>query len=595
MSRRKHSRNRDNEHRTKRPDPQPHQASWTTTFLTAALAILVSAAVYAQLSSPTNMIGAMRRAEDPRFFSLDEDESPQRRADKSTWSQIEVERDAALRSHPSVGSHVALRQLLKLLLDVNQGRRGAAEVVGITRQHAAADPENLLARLAHATIIDLQWGGMSQLDDPSPSTSVPDATSPFDHFETIRGIVEAGAPAERATLYNADFTNAWHKVLRRHIDRPDVAVSLAASAPHYLTREHYAALPLIQRRLVALASQLRAKGLQEAADTCTRWIADLCLGLIDAEPDAGTRLLCIGILADAYRGQSSTDKTEEHANAAMHLEQLKADFHACAEAAPVDLCDQSMVPRPALDVSAYNAALHSLVFAGVLALVAIGAAAMCAASCLAALIKTVLPFNKTPATEQHCPIYARPAIALLPAFAVALIVIAQVTTHGKHSDAWAFTAGVAAITIGALLAVALAGVATITNDRRSRRRLVSSSLIALAVILLAALPPPTVAQAYRWLDLTVGMVWIVLLVPTVLVVVGVLLSPARLRTIAAAAALVWCLNITAAFVAYQWCHRPADERYRQTVVVGRLDEITARLGPDWQTKYLAPARRLLNR
>jgi hypothetical protein len=169
------------------------------------------------------------------------------------------------------------------------------------------------------------------------------------------------------------------------------------------------------------------------------------------------------------------------------------------------------------------------------------------------------------------------------------LVIASLSTHGNHSTSWAVTIAVDVITAGALIAVALAGVSTVLNNTKLRRRLALSAVPALAAILLALVPPPVIARSYRWLDLVIGAPWILILLPAAIVISACLLSPARLRTVAAAAGLVWCLNITAAFVALQ-VHRTADKRYQQTVVAGRLDEITARLGPHWQEQYLGPVR-----
>jgi hypothetical protein len=135
----------------------------------------------------------------------------------------------------------------------------------------------------------------------------------------------------------------------------------------------------------------------------------------------------------------------------------------------------------------------------------------------------------------------------------------------------------------------LAGVTTKQAAPRTRLRLVVTALLALTPILIIAAPSPITTRGHRWLDLAVGATWLIVLLAVVLVLAAVLLSSARLRTIASIAALTWCLSIGGAFVAYQF-HRQADRRYQQTVVAGRLDEITARLGPDWQDNYLTPAR-----
>jgi hypothetical protein len=286
MSRRKPSRNPRRAELSKPPDPQPYRTSAAAIVLTVVVATLASTILYVQLDDPGSMLGAIRRVEIVALIPAEGEATRSLGAIDVTWDDVGAARDAAVGAHPDRAAHFALGRLIERLVDVHRGRQGARQAAVLSRNELAADPDNLLARLVHAAIVDSQ-----------PAAGADEAPSAADRFETMRRIVEAEAPARRATLYNAEFTRSWHEVLRRYFRRPDVAVSLAASLPSYQIVDHYAALPVIRDGIVSLAVGLRAEGRPEQAETCIRWLGEAALGLIDADPDAGTRLLCTDILA----------------------------------------------------------------------------------------------------------------------------------------------------------------------------------------------------------------------------------------------------------------------------------------------------------
>lgn len=569
MSRRRPSRSRHLRESTKPPDRRPHEASWAGTLLIAASAALFGIITYAQLTSPTSMLSAITRLDMRR---LNTPAAPGAAA-HPTWDDVAASRDAAIRALPSAGAHFALGRLLELVVDVHRGRRpahaGVTEAGPLLRQ----DNANLVARLAYATLVDLQG-------------HAPDKPA-IERFEALRSIVDGEPPTKVATLYNSDFTHAFHEVLTGYVRRPDVAAAMARSVPHGLILEHYAALPMIYQRLEDLEADLGAAGHADAAQRCNRWMARAASGLIASEADAGTRLLCVELLAELCRRSTTNPSAVER------LRRLRADFHAHAQAAPMDLCDQDLTPQPAVAVSAYNAAFGRLAFAGALIMIALGAAALFVLVSLASLVQAALRRASAPAAEERrCPVYVKPAIALLPACSAALLILATLRTSGVDSQTWVAFLAADCITTGALLAIALAGVITVTNTASARVRLAGSALIALAFVLLAAIPPQAVTQAHRWSDRISGTAWIFALLPITVVVWLVWLSPARLRTIASAAAIVSCLNIAAGFACLQ-AHRAADNHYQQTAATARLDEFSARLGPDWHQQYLAPAQQAL--
>jgi hypothetical protein len=539
--------------------------------LTAALAAMVTALVMAQAFSARSMLSAILRTE----------------ASNLPWNGPVSRLRAALQKDPRIVNRVAVDQLMKWLNAAVRGSRSVDQAVSTGSQFFRSDSQNLVARLSQATLLDLQV--------TSNDAATPDA---LHRFEQFREVIDGPSPSTRTTLYNTELTKLWRGVLEEHFTRPDVAASQAGYVPYVEIGDssvgpisiHFAALPHIQHRLCGLADELRAQGRQDAADTCLRWIADLSLGLTDAETDVGTRLLGADLLARACRAMPPSDSPYAPAQAAKQLERLRTDFHARARAAPVDVCDQAFTSRRAINPEAYRAAFHRLLFAGMLALFALGAAALFFTALLGMAIKAALRRAEgQPPSEKRLPIYVKPVIALLPSFAVALLAVANVSEHGPYSSGWGLMTAVAAITAGALVAIVAAGVTTKQAAPRARLRLVITALVALAAILVIAVPSPITTRGHRWLDLAVGATWVFVFLAVALVLAAVLLSSLRLRTIAAAAALVWCSSIAGALVGYQF-HAQADRRYQQAVVAGRLDEITARLGPDWKDKYLTPAR-----
>jgi hypothetical protein len=522
-----------------------------------ALATLASAVLFAQILDREGMLAAAMRSESHGLNLPD----------------LSAARDAAIRPHPKAAPHAALARLFRLLTQVDEGTRDTVEAEAEARQEMAADPDNLVTRLAGATVLDL-----ASAENAGQSGST---TAPAVRFDAFRAIVDSEPPARRATLYNAELTATWHDVVKRFMKRPDVAASFAAAWPHYAITNQYAALPVIQRRLSELSAELRKAGHIEAAERCTRWIARLMLALIDADPDAGTRLLCADLLARSLDPQSP---------AACSLRRFQDDFTAVAEAAPIDVCDQAWSPTPAVVPSAYKWAFYSLVFACGLAMIAMGGAVLFAVSCVAALVVAIVLRGQPDAIGvRRPPVYVRLASAALPPFAITAVCVAYLNGYGMYSQTWALVTGLCAFAVGTLLAVALANLNAASDQSAVRRRVMIVILLASLGVLLAIAPPPVVTRACRALDVTIGTRWILLPGLAALIVAAIAVGPARFRAIASAAAMVWCLNACIAVAVLQF-HRSADSRYQQAVVAARLDEVPARLGPDWQKKYLKAAQ-----
>ncbi len=419
-------------------------------------------------------------------------------------------------------------------------------------------------------------------------------------FETFRAIVEGDRPVAHVTLFNAECTNIWFGVVQRYMQRrPDVAVSITPAVYHYRIAEHFEVLPVLVRRIATLAADLRASGHEDAANHCIRWIAQAGFGLIDADPDAGTRLLCSDVLLTVL---------DEESEAAQRLRDLRRDYHHHAEAAPVDLADQSFVLRPATIPETYDAALRLLLVAVIFALVAGGAGVMLLIVGLVAIPvrfvrkgKEKKEKGKGKAEKENAPIaitnrtprfYVIAPFTLVPSLAAALLMLRQYAEYGLYSRIWGLLAAISIVLIGSLTAVTIAGFLAHTKTSKQRGRIALVALFLLGGLVTLLLPPSGVARGLRSLDLSVSVIPILYATAAILIVASLWATPARLRSIAATAALVCCVNIGTAFIIYQF-HRAADKDYQKAVVSHGFDEIAARLGPDWQARYIAPARKEL--
>lgn len=534
-----------------------------------ASAILVGAIVFAQIGSFRSLLGAMRGLESRRL-NPDSADWP---AGGPTWRDVYSAWDKVIQTHPDLRRHLAVQGLLRSVVQVQrEGPDSSPDEDLIRRQDVAVDGDNLLARLAYAVLADMR----------SPA-SQPGGPSAAARYAAMRDVVSGRGAWRWSTLYNAGFTRAFTTVMQRYFTRPDVAVALARVYPHNRLDEHYSALPIIQRRVLALAGQLRGEGDEAAADACVGWMGDCLLGLIESEPDGGTRLLCAELLAGCVDPES---------DAAGDLRRLKADYHAHADAAPMDRVGGS--GQPAVDPAAYRAAFRSLLAVCALALIAVGAGLACLMACAGAMMVPARGRGRGPESTDVEPRRSRPArvgVALAPSVVAVALVLAAFPDRGLPSQSWAVAIVGAMLAFGLLGSVATA-VLRAPGGHSTIGRGIGSVLASVIPMIVFVVPPVTVTRLCGTIDTTIGTA---LLFGTALFLIGVaamLISPASFRALGAAAALVCLVGSTSAFVCGQY-HHALDKRYQSSVVEGRRDEMSARLGADWPDRYLGKARAAL--
>ncbi|MFQ5430504.1 MAG: hypothetical protein ACE5E1_09365 [Phycisphaerae bacterium] len=564
-------------------------SGWIKTVSAVALASLLSAILYHQLSDPAGMLGAMLATE----------------TSKLDWDAPERDLAAALRQDETTPKRIAVDHLLRWLNAVQRGSASVDRALSNGQTYVAADTENLIARLAFATLVDIQ------------SAAEPGAApSPRERFDSYRRILETPAAPATATLYNDSVIRRWHEILGYYVDRPDVAAAVARTGRYVSiegywvgpVKSHFEALPRIQHRLKALAEDLRAAGLPKEAATCLEWINRGLAGLIRSERDAGTRLLCAELMA---RGMDPKSET------ARRLDAFRRAFHRAAAAAPIDLADRVLTGRPSVAPAEYRRASTLLAAVLVLVFVALGGALVLL---IAALLAPWMRLIRTPVTpapdgdkpgrgsgtrptkesDSDLPRGKRPArrlrdrqwaavclFGLVPMLLVEASVLVQFSRHGLYAESWGVAVALLTVVVGALSAIALAAVTAPRDSNRGRGGMIPLVLLLLVVAVVPVLPVSLVTRTYRSLDLSVGALTVLVPLAIGLILTAALLSRARLRRIAAAAALVWCLHVAIAVALYQ-VHRAADRRYQAAAARNHLDVVAARLGPDGLDQYLGP-------
>jgi len=335
----------------------------------------------------------------------------------------------------------------------------------------------------------------------------------------------------------------------------------------------------------------------------------------------------------------------KNAAVAANLRRLIGDFHRAVVTAPPDVADQSFTARPSLAPTAYRKAFYSLATACLWFILGAGATAVLLLVGLAAILgllyraiaarrrgsldkspkapadraaqssqgaspdrgasirRGAAPSNSAAGSTGEDAARKRGRLssvaAAAAAFAIAFLglpagLAVYLDVFGLYSLAWALVAGSAVLVVGALLVVVQASSWRTRFDAKSadaappsRRRWVVA-LLFLLTIAACFVPPRTIARWARPLELAELLPWVIGLCALACTILAIAVAPASLRRIAASAARTWFLAVALALVALVY-HRSADRQYEQVVTRCQFDEVAARLGPDWQDRYLRAA------
>jgi hypothetical protein len=542
--------------------------------LITALALVASAVFLAQAIRPAGMLAAMFQYESG-LLDPDETRHLGGPANRPTWKTIYTELETALAEHPATPGRNAVSFLLRTLIKADRGKLKPDELAR-AKQAVEIDTDNLLSRVAYAVIVDSQSGG----------------TDPTARYKAIQEIIERPPQPKKATLYINDFTRKWEEILRPHFQRRDLSVRLAASMEHYEVEDHYEAFPFIRKHLFDLAGAMPRAKMPRDKDHCSYWFDQLMIQMMHEEKEAGTLLFCADQVIRWDRILHVS---------AWSLAEMRRDFHAHAVQSPVDVLE--LWRTPAIDGSAFRWALGTLGFAGALFACALGAAGVMMVALVFGLIRAAtvressrdagapgpLPYGR--GSDQAQPgaigriVRWMRAIArmAMPIIAMSAIVGWLLAKNGPFSPAYELVLAVACITIGAIVA------AWVAASRPSAIGLGCTFILFVGTMLVALSSPASIVWQCRRIDMVVPSELVIFALVACFVVVASIASPLDWRAVGRQATTAFAVNACAAFIMLQF-HEAADQRFQDSVIAHRLDELPARLGDDWENKYLVETK-----
>jgi hypothetical protein len=343
---------------------------------------------------------------------------------------------------------------------------------------------------------------------------------------------------------------------------------------HGEIKDHYAALPMIQRRLSGLASALADAGDQRSADKCRKWIVETGLGLMESETDTGTRLLCADFVARALHAGDPV---------AHALRSVRESFHKRAADAPPDLTSHSRAP--ALFAGLWYLVLGWNLMAAALFIMGAGAAlTLTLASGAGLLWRPRLTGVEEPAPNRRGRTLWR-RFALIALFAIIGAFTGNWLARHLYSEACLYVWALGVLGIGSLSPFVVAWASADYPIAPLRCSLVLVAVVIFAFVSLASGPP--LARILQAMGPRGGAV-VLLSASTVAVISACLYSHRRsLHGIARSAAVTWCaLSIVA--TAAQANTVFADGDWKLMVATGNRDPFSARLGHDWWDRYNLP-------
>ncbi len=504
------------------------------------------------------MVGAFMRAE---YETVDFDEIGRR------FRSLLAKDDSDAR-------RVAVNSLLGLVLSVHLEGADAALVVQDAIRHVAVDQDNLISRLAYAVLIDMQ-----------PFSKTGQGQDALARFEAMRENVDGSPEVCRAEIYVHTVFTAWQRALDGRFQRPDVAASLGWQSRVFMRGDlrigPWTALPILSDRIFALRDELRHANLEKEAARCEDWLATSAIGILKTEADAPTRLLAADLLA---RAAPSDRKIRDGAS------RFRDDYLAAAERADVDFCIGGAVNARSVAPSEYRSAVSWLAATGALAAVGVGAAGTLVLTGLLMAIVALVRLRRGRDTQSPAQAAASRApwtAWIIPAGMVALM--AAVFTWRFVRDQQGSESGL--ILVALLLAGAGGAIAVLTAAMQSGDvrigRAASIAVVAVFAFVLA-LPVTAHAHAARFLYMYLGSELLLLPLLVGIIATVAILSGAPLRSIASGGIATWLIATLLAITVYQ-IHVVADRRYQTAAVAGHADEVAARLGADWPTRYFADA------
>lgn len=475
-----------------------------------------------------------------------------------TWETVYQQYQERLRKEPVTQRHFAVSDLLDAVVEVERGRRPAGEAVGKMQSRLTVDQDNAISRLAYGALVDA--GAMGK--------SAPE------RFDEWRRIVEQPGQAKVSALYNKEYDDVFADVLSGYIKRLDVRANLVKYMDHFLIADHYAALPMIQARLSKLADELNAAGKSTEAEICRRWVVRACLGLMEYEPDAGTRLLCVDLA-----GRCLPEGDPLH----VALARLRDKFVRMASGFPTDLTHLARAPSVSFDL--HQDMTSQLFVTASYAAEGAGCVFMLLLTCVFAMFSRQTPVTRAKTHDTMAPTAAAKRIWILPPLMVIIQTINLGTSMSKstlsevHVVCWLI--GVAAL--GSTTVLFASAMTEGGHETRARQLAIGFfwTLCLTLIVLVAKMLTPT----RHIIGMGISGPLIIGFLLTTLLVAALLYRAASLAWIARICSSMWlacmsCALLGLAVTAY------SDSDWQASTADGRRDEFTARLGAQWLDTYV---------
>lgn len=519
------------------------RVGWKTTILLAALAVATIAVFFWQMLRDTSFLSAITGIETRRLRS----------------SNIFAEFDAKFAAQSCANRHRVVKGLLGAVIDIDRGKLTAPSILQLARQVEANDAENAVSRLALAYIAE------ASIRDRSVS----------ERFEAIRQVMEAQPPAASSRIYKRERMQTWLETLGAHIQRADVRANLTQEMD--LDRdvhEHNAALPIICRRLAELCGS-NSDLSQANRDKCRLWLLAALTELMDSEPDSGTRLLCAELVSRVLDSDTSAHN---------QTESLVSSFKTDACAARPELTDMMRAPTPCQ--RSYRRVVDSFAAGLSMGLAGIGSA-------ICWLILGALGRMTGGGSFASNNVNGKPpsllALAGLPTMIAATILL-QLSRDGPFSESWILLAAIVSMLGGIFSPIVLSFTFGRVSALAWQRRYLFHFSVCLAVVAALAIAPSYPSWWAKRLGGTLNFGIVLAVIMTVLIAVSVMTAGVSMRRIASSAMRSWavlmCLSVMILAVHQYW-----DGEYLSGITAARMDEVTARLGPDWKERYLTEAEK----
>lgn len=535
--------------------------SWAWTAALALAAAVTTAVAVAPALRPDSIVAAMMMSDFEAL--LDSSRGP-------SFDSVSRQYLASRNRHGQARAYMACKSLVRSYAELDPSGAPDSQMLHDVDEWAGLDQRNRLSRMIAAAMHD------ARRRHAGAKASA--------RFAAMEASLDAAPATDICTSYDPIFFSLFRRAVEPHVHRPDVAAAIATYyyySPYSNHAEWLQVLPRLADTWADLRDALKASGEVEAAGRCDRRIAALCLDVLTHERESGIQCLAADMLRRHVGEQSpAVDESMRSLLAAHTWNRGPAGNDLCAP----------MLSQPPLVKTAYEATVERFfMFACLVVLAWAGAAGF-----VLAIGTLLVPAARVMGAPDGVRFGRAVATGVVVYLIAPLLLCAWVADLYPGSGAPYYTAGGAMAVVHALVVVSVSLVIlhALLLSHGVRHVVVRGGpavALFLAAVVFLVLParvtgPFLRSVHYSW----PGLLWS-FGVTVALIVVATLLARIPAARLARSAAVGWLVFAVTAAVSMTW-HRRADRAYQAAVVDAYNDPMTARLGPDWETRYIEPAR-----